>query len=212
MRRQGLEIAPVPQMFEPVAQAPSRGTILFARPSTGGPGAPVVDPLALAGALRAAVRSVDAKAVVYGVSLVSERLGAELDERRVQAALLLACAVVTLLLATLGLYALIQHSVVARTHEIGVRMALGARPADIGRMVAGEGLLLAMAGLAVGLIGAWWLARAASSLLFGVGAADPPTLIAVSALAITVAAAASYLPARRATRIAPVVALRRRAL
>ncbi len=212
MRRQGLEIAPVPQMFEPVAQAPSRGTILFARPAPGGPGAPVVDPLALAGALRAAVRSVDAKAVVYGVSLVSERLGAELDERRVQAALLVACAVVTLLLATLGLYALIQHSVVARTHEIGVRMALGARPADIGRMVAGEGLLLAMAGLAVGLIGAWWLARAASSLLFGVGAADPPTLIAVSALAIAVAGLASYLPARSATRMAPIVALRRRAL
>ena len=133
----------------------------------------------------------------------------ELDERRVQAALLLTCAVVTLALATLGLYALIQHSVVARTHEIGVRMALGAGPGDIGRMVAGEGLVLAACGLAVGLAGAWGLARAASALLFGVGAADPATLVAVSALATMVAGAASYLPARRAARISPIVALRR---
>ena len=211
MRRQGLEIAPVPQMFEPVAQAPSRGTILFARTSSGGGGERRVDPLALAGGLRAAVRSVDAKAVVYGVSLVGDRLDAELGERRVQAALLLTCAIMTLALATLGLYALIQHSVVARTHEIGVRMALGARPGDIGRMVAGEGLVLAVCGLAVGLAGAWWLARAASALLFGVGAADPPTLVAVSALATMVAGVASYLPARRAARISPIVALRRNA-
>jgi putative ABC transport system permease protein len=89
-------------------------------------------------------------------------------------------------------------------------MALGAQNADIGRMVLGEGLGLAIAGLAVGLVASWWLARAASTLLFGVGAADPPTLVAVSALAIAVAAAASYLPARRASRISPVVALRRR--
>jgi putative ABC transport system permease protein len=212
MRRQGLEIAPVPQMFEPVAQAPSNRVILLARTSPGAPGERRTDPLALAAGLRAAVRGVDAKAVVYRAGLVSERLGVELGERRVQAALLLACALVTLLLATLGLYALIQHSVVARTHEIGVRLALGARPADIGRMVAGEGLLLALAGLALGLAGSWWLARAASSLLFGVGAADPPTLLAVSVLAIAVAAGASYLPARRATRIAPIVALRRRTL
>ncbi len=212
MRRQGLEIAPVPQMFEPVAQAPSRGTILFARASPGRAGAGRVDPLALAGALRAAVRSVDAKAVVYGVGLVRDQLGAELDERRVQAALLAACAIVTLLLAMLGLYALIQHAVAARSHEIGVRMALGARPTDIRRMVVGEGLVLVLAGLAVGLLGAWWLAGVASALLFGVGAADPPTLVAVATLTLVVATMASYVPASRAARISPVVALRRRVL
>jgi putative ABC transport system permease protein len=197
-------------MFEPVAQAPSKGSILFARTSAGGPGGPRMDPLALAGALRAAVRSVDAKAVVYGVGLVGDRLDAERGERRVQAALLLACAIVTLLLAMLGLYALIQHAVVARTHEIGVRMALGARGADIRRMVLGEGLVLVLAGMAVGLAGAWWLARAASALLFGVGAADPPTLAAVAALTLVVAATASYLPASRAARVSPIVALRQR--
>jgi predicted permease len=211
MRRQGLEIAPVPQMFQPIAQAPSRGAILFVRATAGDPGGRLVDPLALLGGLRAAVRSVDAKAVVYGGGLVAEQLDAERGARRVQAALLLSCAIVTLLLAMLGLYALIQHAVVARTHEIGVRMALGARGADIRRMVLGEGLVLVLAGLAVGLVGAWWTARAAAALLFGVGAADPPTLAAVAALTLIVAAAASYLPALRASRVSPIVALRQRA-
>ncbi len=203
MRRQGLEIVPVPQMFEPVAQTPSRRAILFARLSH-------ADPLSSAGALRAAVHAVDSAAVVYRATLVAERFGAELAQRRLQTALLLACATITLLLAALGLYTLIQHAVAARTHEIGVRMALGARPADIGWMIAGEGLALAASGLAIGLAGAWALSRAASALLFGVGAADPPTLIAVSAVAIAVAAAASSLPARRAARLAPILALRRR--
>ena len=79
-------------------------------------------------------------------------------------------------------------------------------------MVVGEGLVLALAGLAVGLAGAWWLARVASTLLFGVGAVDPPTLVAVSMLGLAVAAAAAWAPARRAARVAPIIALRRRAL
>ncbi len=203
MRRQGLEIAPVPQMFEPIAQSPARSVILFVRTSA-------ADPMSRAAAVRAAVRSVDPQALVYGGGLVTERFGAAIAERRVQSALVIGCAALALLLSTLGLYALVQYSVVSRTHEIGVRMALGARGTDIGRMVVGEGLALAAAGLAVGLVIAWWLARAASTVLFGVGAADPLTLVAVSALGLAVAASASYLPARRAARIAPIVALRRR--
>jgi len=203
MRRQGLETAPVPQMFEPVAQAPSRRAILVVRTS-------LADPMSLAGALRAAVHAVEPDAVVYRATLAGDRLGAAVAERRLQTGLLIACAAMAFLLSSIGLYALIQYSVVTRTHEIGVRMALGARASDIGRMVLGEGLALAMAGLAAGLIASWWLARTASTLLFGVGAADPPTLVAVSALALAVATAASYLPARRAARISPIVALRRR--
>jgi predicted permease len=206
MRRQGLETAPVPQMFEPVAQASSRRVILFVRTS-------LPDPTSRTAALRAAVRSVDPRAFVYGTpALVGDRLGQALAERRVQTAVLLGCAAMALLLSTLGLYGLIQYSVVTRTHEIGVRMALGARGEDIGRMVVGEGLALAVAGLIVGLVGAWWLARTASTLLFGVGAFDPPTIVAVSTLALAVAAAAAWLPARRAARVAPIIALRRRAL
>jgi len=192
-------------MFEPLAQAPSRRAILVARTA-------LPDPSIRAAALRAAVRGVDPEILAGTVTLAGDRLDAAIAERRVQTSLLVACAALALLIASLGLYALIQQSVVTRTHEIGVRMALGARPADIGRMIAGEGLALAIGGLVIGLSGAWALARAASSLLFGVGAADPPTLIAVSCLAIAVAAAASYVPARRATRIAPVIALRRRVL
>ncbi|MEO5823514.1 MAG: FtsX-like permease family protein, partial [Vicinamibacteraceae bacterium] len=205
MRRQGLETASVPQMFEPVAQAPSRRAILFVRTSH-------ADPSSGASAVRAAVRAVEPKAVVYHVARVGDRIGLAVAERRVQTALLLGGAAMTLLLAAIGLYALIQHSVVTRTHEIGVRMALGARPSDIGRMVVGEGLVLAAVGLGVGLASAWALARTALTLLFGVGAFDPPTLVTVSVVAIVVAAAASYLPARRATRVAPIVALRTRAL
>jgi predicted permease len=204
MRRQGLETAPVPQMFEPIAQAPTRRAILVVRTS-------LPDPLVRAAVIRGAVRSVDPQIIASAVTLVGDRLDVAIAERRVQSSLLLACAGLALLIASLGLYALIQQSVVSRTHEIGVRMALGARAADISRMVVGEGLVLAAAGLVLGLAGAWWLARTASSLLFGVGAADPPTLFVVSALGLTVAVAASYLPARRAARIAPIVALRRRA-
>ena len=202
MRRQGLETAPVPQMFEPVAQAPSRRAILIVR--TAWP-----DPLSRAGELRAAVRDVDPRIMATQVTLVGDRLDAAVGERRVQTSLLLACATLALVIASLGLYALIQQAVVTRTHEIGVRMALGARGSDIARMVVAEGLTLAAAGLAIGLAGAWWLARAASTLLFGVGAADPPTLAAVTALGLTVAVVASYLPARRAARVSPIIALRR---
>jgi ABC-type antimicrobial peptide transport system permease subunit len=205
MRRQGLDAAPVPQMFEPIAQAPSRRAILVVRTS-------LPDPAVRAGAIRDAVRSADPRILASPVTRVGDRLDAALAERRVQASLFAGGAALALLIAALGLYALIQQSVVSRTHEIGVRMALGARPADIRRMVAGEGIRLALAGLAIGLVGAAWLAGAASSLLFGVGAADPLTLAAVAILMLAVAAAASFVPARRATRIAPLTALRRRTL
>ena len=92
--------------------------------------------------------------------------------------------------------------------EIGLRMAIGARPGDICRMILGEWLMLSLTGLALGLVGAWWLGRAGSSLLFGVTATDPLTFIAVSLLLTAVAAAACYFPARRAMKIEPIVALR----
>lgn len=127
-----------------------------------------------------------------------------------QTSLLTGFSVVALLLATIGIYGLIQYSVATRTHEIGIRMALGARAEDIFRMVVREGLMLSLAGLGLGLVGAVWLGRAGSSLLFGVAAADPATLVTVSVTLIAVAAAASYLPARRATGVSPLVALQQR--
>jgi putative ABC transport system permease protein len=115
---------------------------------------------------------------------------------------------VALLMAAVGIYGLIQYSVATRTQEIGLRVAVGAQPGNIFRMMIAEGLKLSMVGLALGLVGAWWLWRAGSSLLFGVTATDPLTFLAVSLLLTAVAAVACYFPARRAMRVDPIVALR----
>jgi putative ABC transport system permease protein len=117
-------------------------------------------------------------------------------------------SVVALLMAAIGIYGLIQYSIATRTQEIGVRMAIGAQAGDIFRMMIGEGLTLSLTGAAIGLVGAWWLGRAGSSLLFGVTASDPLTFAAVSLLLTAVALAACYVPARRAMKVDPVSALR----
>jgi len=107
-----------------------------------------------------------------------------------------------------GIYGVISYSASLRTHEIGIRMALGARPADILRLIVGQGLLLVLAGVAIGLAGALGLMRFISSLLYGVGSADPLTFISVSMGLTAVALIASYIPAHRATKVDPMVALR----
>jgi putative ABC transport system permease protein len=111
-------------------------------------------------------------------------------------------------MAAVGIYGLIQYSIATRTQEIGLRMAIGAQSRDIFRMIVGEGLTLSLSGAAFGLAGAWWLARASSSLLFGVTASDPLTFAGVSLLLTAVAAAACYFPARRAMKLDPLRALR----
>ena len=117
---------------------------------------------------------------------------------------------VALLLTTLGIYGVIQYSVAARTHEIGIRMALGASLGDVFRMVVREGLVLSAVGLGGGCPAALWLTRLRATQLYGVTPTDPLTFAAVSLLMVVVAAAATWLPARRATRIAPIVALQQR--
>jgi len=101
-----------------------------------------------------------------------------------------------------------SYSVSRRTNEIGIRMALGAKPRDVGRLIVGQGMAVAVGGAVVGLVGALGLTRLMSSLLYGVGASDPATFLVVSLLLGAVALAASYIPARRATRIDPLTALR----
>ena len=122
--------------------------------------------------------------------------------------LLTAFSGVALLMAIVGISGLLQYSIATRTQEIALRIAVGAQRGDIFRMILGEGLTLTLAGLTLGLVGAWWLGRAASSLLFGVTATDPLTYAAVSLLLTAVAAAACYFPARRAMTLDPIVALR----
>ena len=202
MRRQGLERDALPQIFVSLAQnPPSRNVNVFIRTSSD-------DPLTMAGTLRAAVRRVEKNAPVHGVAPLEERLGAYLTQRRFQTSLLTGFSVVALLMAAVGIYGLIQYSIATRTQEIGLRMAIGAQAGHIFRMMIGEGLRLSLTGVVLGLVGAWWLGQAGSSLLLGVTASDPLTFTAVALLLTAVAAAACYFPARRAMRVDPIVALR----
>jgi putative ABC transport system permease protein len=202
MRRQGLEREALPQMFVPLAQShPPSNMALFIRTSSD-------DPLAMAGALRGAARRVEKHAPIYGVVPLEQQLGTYLAQRRFQTSMLTGFSVVALLMAAVGIYGLIHYSIATRTREIGLRMAIGAQGGDIFRMVIGEGLTLSVMGLALGLVGAWWLGRTGSSLLFGVTATDPLTFMTASLLLTAVASAACYFPARRAMTVDPIVVLR----
>jgi putative ABC transport system permease protein len=202
MRRQGPERDPLPQIFVSLAQnPPPRNVDLFIRTSS-------EDPLAMAGALRAAIRRVEKNAPIYGVATLEQQLGTYLTQRRFQTSLLTGFSVVALLMAAVGIYALVHYSVATRTQEIGLRMAIGAQRGDIVRMILSEGLMLSLTSVVLGLVGAWWLWRAGSSLLFGVTSGDPLTFATVSLLLTAVAMTACYFPARRATTVDPIVALR----
>ena len=155
MRRQGPEREALPQIFVSLAQNPApRNVGLFIRASSD-------DPLALAGAVKAAVGRVEKNAPVSGVAPLERQLGAYLTQRRFQASLLIGFSVVALLMAAVGIYGLIRYSIATRTREIGLRMAIGAQAGDIFRMMISEGLTLSLTGAAIGLVGAWWLGRAA---------------------------------------------------
>ena len=202
MRRQGLETEAIAQMFEPVFQNPSSRLVnLVVRTA-------FHDPLTLAGAVKAVVHRVDKQTPVYGVNTLESQLELSLAPRRFQTTLLIGFALIALLMAAIGIFGLIQYSISRRTQEIGIRMAIGAQSGAIFRMVLGEGLRLSLTGLAIGLIGAIWFSRAASSLLFGIQASDPLTWVTVSLLLTAVAAAACYFPARRAMKVEPLLALR----
>lgn len=202
MRRQGLEREALPQIFVSIAQNPaSRNVGLFIRTSSD-------DPLAMAGAVRAAIGRVEKNAPIFGVAPLEQQLGTYLIQRRFQTSLLAGFSIVALLMAAVGIYGLIQYSIAIRTREIGLRMAIGAQSGHIFRMIIGEGLKLSLSGVAIGLVGAWWLGSAGSSLLFGVTAGDPVTFSTVSLLLMAVAVAACFFPARRAMRLDPILALR----
>jgi predicted permease len=167
-----------------------------------------VAPTSLVPSIRQAVHAVDPDQPLSNIHTMDEVLGEETAQRRVGMILLSAFAALALLLAALGIYGMLSYFVVQHISELGVRMALGAQRSDVLRLVIGKGMKLALFGVGLGLLGALALTRLMKSLLFGVSALDPLTFAGVAGLLMFVALLACYLPARRATKVDPMVALR----
>lgn len=166
------------------------------------------DPLSLVDSIREIVRSMDPGIPIFGIKTMSQRVDTSILLRLIYSWLFGVFAAVAGIMAFAGIYGVISYSVSQRTQEIGIRMALGARPGDIVRHVMRQGAVLIVIGLLIGLLGASAISRVLASQLFGVSATDVTTFAAVSVLLFAVATLACYIPARRAARIDPIVALR----
>src|SRR5262249_49770782 len=163
---------------------------------------------ALAATLREAVHGVDPEQPISDLKTMDQRVTLSLGPRRSAVALLTVFALMALSLAAVGLFGLVRYNVAQRTQEIGVRMALGASGADVLKMILGEGLRLAGFGVIGGLIAAFALTRLMGGLLYGVSATDPTTFVGMAIVLVGVAMFAAWLPARKAVRVDPLVALR----
>jgi predicted permease len=166
------------------------------------------DPERLGAAITAGIRDVDPEQPVFGVMSMERLIGNASAERRVSMVLLLLFAGIALLLSALGIYGVMAYTTTQRRHEIGIRLALGAGGSDVLRLVVGQGMRLVLIGLAAGLLGAWVLSRSLASQLFGITAQDPVTYLTVALLLGSVALVATWLPARRAIRVDPMISLR----
>jgi predicted permease len=195
-----LEANAAPLLYRSVFQTSNLTLTLVVRTKT--------DPATLAASIRREVRAVDPNEPVFSVRTMDAVVASALAERRFTMLLLALFAVTALALSAVGIYGVMAFFVTQRTHEIGIRMALGASPREVVGMVLGQGVRLAAAGVGAGVIGALLVTRAIATLLFGVSPRDPGTLVALSAALAAVALLACYVPARRATRVDPIRALR----
>jgi putative ABC transport system permease protein len=166
------------------------------------------DPAALTSAIREVVSSIDKDQPIFAIATMNQLLSDSVATRRITLVLLGFFSGLALVLATIGIYGVISYSVSQRTHEIGIRMALGARRSEVLRLVLGQGMKLTLIGIGIGACAAFGLVRLMSSLLYGVSAADAETFVGVAVLLGIVAVLACYIPARRAMRVDPLVALR----
>ncbi len=166
------------------------------------------DPSMLSPAIRKAVQEIDREQPVFGLKTMETLLSDSVAQQRQRAYVLGAFAFVSLVVAMVGVYGVMAYSVTRRTHEIGVRVALGAQRGDVLAMVVGEGLAMALIGVAIGLALSLALTRVLASFLFGVGPRDVATFASVSVALVVATCVASYVPARRATRVDPIRALR----
>jgi len=197
----GLDVLdPVATLYAPLAQQPTPYLSLVVRTSS--------SPSTLISAISNAVHEVDHQQPVLDVITMEDIVAGSLSHQRFNMLLLTAFSGLALLLAAIGIYSVLAYSVRRRMREIGVRMALGAQRADILHMVLYQGTKLAFVGTVIGIAAAFGLTRLMSSQLFGVTATDPVTFLSVAALIVLVALAACYIPARRATKVDPMVALR----
>ena len=196
----GLDRAPDDAIYRPFAQQPWPNVFLVAR--TDG------EPAVLATILRRQVAEVDRAIAISAIGTLDEVVADAAAQPRFRTMLLAALAGLALALSAVGLYGVIAYSVSQRTMEIGIRMALGARPGDVVRMIVREGLWLAIGGVAIGLVGAYALARALTALLYGIAPTDAASFAYASGALLLLALLASYVPARRASAIDPAVAIR----
>ena len=196
-----LEEPPLPTMYWPVAQVRATPSLAIVVRTQN-------DPAALASAVRDAIGEIDRAQPIYDMQTLDQLVGKSLDQRRFTLTLMVLFGVIALVLSSIGIYGVMAFAVTQRTQEIGIRMALGASAIDVLKMVVGSGMFLALIGVGVGLIGAFALTRLMASLLFGVSPTDLVTFGFVTAGLLVVALLACYIPARRATKVDPLVALR----
>jgi len=187
-------------MYRPLTQFYSSGVNLLVRTTS--------DPTPLAPTIQNRLRLLEPALAVFNIRTLSEHVDRSLYAERMQSLLLSVFSVLALVLTAVGIYGVIAFTVAQRTREVGIRMALGAQKKDVLKLILIRGMVLAAWGTGMGLIGCYWLSRLVSNQLYGVSAHDPATLVTVAALLIVVALSASYIPARRATKVDPLVALR----
>ncbi|HEX5734752.1 MAG TPA: ABC transporter permease [Blastocatellia bacterium] len=205
VRQLGLDQQPIPEAYVPFLQDPlsktyQRSMTIVARTKS--------DPGSVAGSLRAELTSLDKSLPVFSLKPMTEYLRDSLARRRFNLILLTAFGGVALVLAAIGIYGVISYGVTQRTHEIGIRMALGAEKGDVLRLVIRQGMIMALGGVAIGLLASLALTRLMETLLFGVSVTDTLTFTVIALLLTSVALLACFVPARRATKVDPLVALR----
>jgi putative ABC transport system permease protein len=199
---EGLDGEASPEMYVPFTQAPNieSGPTIVVRTA--------IDPTAVAAEVRGAVSSIDPAMPVDQIETMEQLVSVSVSQPRFRTVILAAFSVLALVMASVGIYGVMNYLVIQRTREFGIRLSVGATRGDVLRLVLGRAAVLIGVGLCLGLVGSMLLVRLIAKLLYGISPLDPLTFFAVSILLSAVALSASYIPARRATRVDPMVALR----